>query len=194
MSGRLLLEIALRISGLWFLFTAITTLTATLSVLSVSGWTDYLWGAVASVVAQFLLGGALVFCAPAVARWFYPAAAESEGSPVSVGPGDVYRTACFVLGVYLLVSTARPAGRLLEAGLSGEALSRSIADAMTLIVYAASGVLLVFGARPIAELLSNLRYDPDTIPKQQISLAVLLVFVVLVAVVVGVFRMIALTP
>jgi hypothetical protein len=195
MSARLLLEVALRIMGLWFFLTSMTTLVATVSVLwSIAGSTAYLWGAVATFIAQFVLGGMLVFGAPAVARWFYPAREESEGLRLAVGPGDVYRTACFVLGAYLLVATAHPLGRLLSAGWSGEAAGRLVADFVTFTVYACGGVLLVFGSRPIAQMLSNLRYDPDTIPKQQLSLAALLLFIVLVAVVLGVFRMISLGP
>ena len=59
---------------------------------------------------------------------------------------------------------------------------------MTTVVYVATGVLLVFGSQRISELLLNLRYDPDTIPKQQLSIAMLLILVVLFAVILGVIR------
>ena len=181
--------------GLWFFFTSITTLTATVSVFfSVPGPAGYIWGATATVITQFFLGGTLIFWAPAMAAWFYPPVAESEESQIVVGPGDIYRTACFVLGAYLLVATAHPAVRLLGGGLSGDTSGRLAADAVIFIVYASSGLLLVFGSHRISEMLSNLRYDPDTIPKQQISLAMLLIFIALVAVILGVFRRISLGP
>jgi hypothetical protein len=36
--------------------------------------------------------------------------------------------------------------------------------------------------------MSNLRYDPDTIPKQQVSLALLLLAILAFAVILGVIR------
>jgi len=197
MSPRLVLEIALRVMGLWFFFTGISTLTTTVSVLlwTPSGSMRSIWlYFVATVVVQFLLGGVLVFCAPAIAAWFYPAGNESD-SPRAVGPGDLYRAACFVLGAYLLVAASQPAGRLLDAVNSSGAFGPSAAgDAVTLIVHVAAGLLLVFGSRRIADLLANLRYDPSTIPNQQLSLAMLLILIVLVAVALGVFRMISVGP
>lgn len=190
MSARVLFEIALRVLGLWFFFTSIVTLTAIVTVsFSGLGPTGYLWGPAATAAAQFIIGGLLVFFAPAMSAWFYPAIAESEAQRAAIGPGDIYRAACFVLGAYLLVSAARPAALLLDTVLSGERLGRAPAEAMILVVYAGSGLLLVFGSRPIAELLSNLRYDPDTIPKQQFSLALLLTVIVVVAIALGTFRM-----
>jgi hypothetical protein len=196
MSARLLVEIALRVMGLWFFFTAIGSLTTTVSViLSVPSGTFYIWGLIATIVVQLLIGGVLVFCAPAMAAWFYPTVDEMEPTQRAIGPGDVYRTASFVLGVYLLVAASHPAGRLLVAGRSGTTLGPSAAaDAVTLVVHVASGLVLVFGSRRIAELLANLRYDPDTIPKQQLSLAMVLIFIVLVAVALGVFRIISVGP
>ena len=190
MTARLLFEIALRVLGLWFFFTSIVTLTTIVTVsFSIPGPTGYLRGAAATNVAQFVIGILLVYFAPAMSAWFYPSVAQSEAPRVAVGPGDIYRAACFVLGAYLLVSASRPAALLLDAVLSGESLGRAAAEVMTLVVYAGSGLLLVFGSRPIAEMLSNLRYDPDTIPKQQFSLALLLTVIVVVAIALGAFRM-----
>ncbi len=191
MSATRILEIALRVMGLWFFFHSIIALTTFSFYLSVPAATDYIWGAVATVIVQFLLSGILIFGAPAIAAWFYPPVGESEGVRVVVGPGDIYRTACFILGAYLLVAAAHPAGRLLIVGLGRNAFSQQAADAVTFIVYVSSGLLLVFGSRRIAEVLSKLRYNPDTIPQQQFSLAMLLILIVVVSVVLGVFRMLS---
>ena len=45
-----------------------------------------------------------------------------------------------------------------------------------------------FGSRRIGQLFANLRYDPDTIPKQQVSLAFLLLLVLAVSLILGVIR------
>jgi hypothetical protein len=146
-----------------------------------------------TIITRMLLGGALVYGAPAVAGRFYPRDSLNEESRLAVGPGDIYRTACFVLGAYLLVSTARPAGLLVSNAVSGSWQPNQLAaEAVTAVVYMFSGLLLVFGSHRIAEMLSSLRYDPDTVPRQQISLAMLLIVLVLIAVVLGVARRLSL--
>ena len=62
------------------------------------------------------------------------------------------------------------------------------ADAITAAVYLATGLVLVFGSQRIGQFMSNLRYDPDTIPKQQVSLALLLLAILAFAVILGVIR------
>ena len=182
MSFRILLEIVLRIMGFWLLLTAIPDLTTTSSFFLTALWgpqpnlPNFVLGSVAGIVARLVVGAVLVFWSPAIAARFYPEDSESPELEVAIGPGDVYRTACFVLGAYLLVSIAPPVGRLLSAAFRGTPLSGSMAgslagDLVTAVVYASVGLLLVFGSRRIADMLANLRYDPDTIPRQQLSLA-----------------------
>ena len=157
------------------------------------GPTEYVVLTILSVLVRMLIGGALAFGAPAVAARFYPIDSQGEDSRLSVGPGDIYRTACFVLGAYLLVATAQPAGLLLaDAVRGGWRQTNLIANAITATVYFFSGSLLVFGSRRIAELLTNLQYDPDTIPSQRISLAMLLTFLVLIAAILVVTRQLSL--
>ena len=63
-----------------------------------------------------------------------------------------------------------------------------VAEQIAMIGYVSVGGLLVFGSQRIAEVLTGLRYDPDTIPKQQISIAALIIALVVIAVVLGVVR------
>ncbi|MEZ6071365.1 MAG: hypothetical protein R3C10_14110 [Pirellulales bacterium] len=140
-----------------------------------------------SVMLYFLTGDALVTFAPAIASWFYPQLPSTEDVPARVGPGDVYHTGCFLLGVYLMVCAAVPAGRIVNAALRGAPFTMA-GDTLTLIVYLANGVLLVFGAQRVSNFLTNLRYDPDTVPQQRITLAVLLVVMLLFALLLGAVR------
>jgi hypothetical protein len=204
MSARILFEVALRVLGVWLFFSAVSSLTSLVSfyLTNVPGLSpgmlsynmmSYFVTSTASFFMELLMSGALIFAAPRIAARFYPRKAEDQELRVAVGPGDVYRTACFVLGAYFLVRTAEPAGRLVGAGLSGRVFFQAsqLADALTAMVYVASGILLVFGSRKISQLLSNLRYDPDTIPAQRFSLAVLMILLFLCAIVLGVIRFMA---
>ena len=202
MSARLLFEVALRVLGVWFLFYSVNTLTMALASylhLRASPMASQseviLVATVVSPAIQVVVGAALVFFAPAVAAWFYPRAVEDEEErSIRVGPGDVYRTACFVLGAYLLVQAAEPAGRLVIAAIRGLQPWMQADLAITtvrLFAFASGGVLLVFGSRRISELMLNLRYDPDTIPKQQVSIAMLLVLIVVFGIILAVVRLMA---
>ncbi len=198
MSTRLLLEMAIRVLGLWFVFTGISSLASNFVLLTVlsssvplapAQW--LIWTAV-PVVVQGVLGAALIWWAPWIASRFYPAGPEESPLHFNVGPGDVYRVACFVAGVCFLVHTAEPASRLvaslMQSGPSKRLSPQEVADSMATMVYAVAGVILVFGSRRIGELLSNLRYDPNTVPQQQFSLAILLVLVLLFALILGTIR------
>jgi hypothetical protein len=199
MSARLLLEIALRVFGIWFAFHSVNSLMSAASVYLNSQLAaqipdlPYLVAALfATFIVQILLGCALICWAPNIAVRFYPPGSESEELRISVGPGDVYRTACFVLGAYLLVQAAESAGQFVIRGLQdGGTRDQLVRSALSAAVSFASGLLLVFGSRKIADLVSNLRYDPETIPDQKVSIAMLLVVLALVAVVLGVLRLIA---
>ncbi len=195
-SARLLLETAIRVLGLWFVFTAISSLAAE-AYLWLPGppgpvAPDLMIASVIPGVVRGLLGVMLTWWAPSAAAWFYPADSKDAQIHLNVGPGDIYRVACFVLGAYLLVRTAEPASRLVVLLIQETPRTwrsgRAVAHAVVALVYMAAGVLLVFGSRRIGELLSHLRYDPDTIPQQQISLAMLLSLILLLGLILGVIR------
>lgn len=199
MSARQIVEVALRLLGLWFVFTAISTFSAggALYMLdSIS--TDpqalkYLITTFSIFGVQTVLGIATIYWAPAVARLSYPESVDSQNAEWRVGPGDIYRTACFVLGAYFLVQAAN-SGTLLaissvRAPAAGNLLPGGwLRETAQLAVYAISGLLLVFGSQSISDVLVNLRYDPDSIPKQQFSLTVLLVAIVFAAIIMGLIR------
>ena len=204
MSARLLLEVALRVLGLWFAFHSIITLAERIPIYLGAVWgslipntTSYLVTTGVTFVVQFALGAALIYWAPGIAAKFYPPDAENEEPRIGVGPGDVYRTACFVLGVYLLVQIVQPASRLAIAGFqrpySNWQPSQMAVDAVTTIVYTVVGMFLLFGSNKIGEWFSSLRYDsnrndPNTIPKPQFTIAAILILVVLFAVCLEVIR------
>ncbi len=204
MSARLLLEVALRVLGLWFALHSVITLAAIAPIYLSTVWdssipnmTAYLVTTGVTSIVRFALGAALICWAPGIAARFYPPDAESEEPRIRVGPGDVYRTACFVLGVYLLVQIVQPASRLVIAGFQRPYAdwqpSRLAGDAMTTIVYTVVGMFLVFGSNKIGEWFSNLRYDPNrndpnTIPKPQFTIAAILILVVIFAVCFAVIR------
>ncbi len=198
MSARLLLEISLRVLGLWLVF-KIVALAMVVPLFMSNIWSSvgsdstlYILFYILPTALQVVLGAALTYCAPRIAAVFYPPHAETERLQINVGPGDVYRTASFVLGAYLLVHAVQPACRLVVAGFrgipGGWQESQLVVDAVTMIVNTAAGTLLVFGSNWIGKFLSNLRYDPDTIPKQQISIAAMLVLILLFALCLGVIR------
>jgi len=144
--------------------------------------TNYLIALGVNFAVQLAIGLGSIRYAPVVAARFYPAEADDEESPARVRPGDLYHTACFVLGVFLLVSAAGPAGRFMIAGMQGGwGQSQMASNAFTTLVYTAAGILLIFGSRRIGEMMSSLRYDPESIPKQQISVANLLLLFVFAA-------------
>lgn len=198
MSARLLLEVTLRVLGLWSLYTAIGNVATYVSFLwdsTTPGLSQWLAPIVVGFVVQCILGITLIWWAPWIAARFYPAAANEAVVHLNVGAGDVYRVACFVLGVYLLVGTAQPASRFVAAAMAGpSSWSRPqiISDAVATLVYAAAGIVLVFRSEGIGRFLSSLRYDPDRIPKPQFTLLMLLLLMLFVGVVLAVIRM--LTP
>ena len=196
MSARILFEVALRVLGVWLFFSAISGLMSLVSFYLTSGTlpgaTSYVVASAVSIFVQSLMSGALILGAPRLAERFYPRKAEEQELRIAVGPGDVYRTACFVLGAYFLVRTAEPAGRLVGADFSDIVWQpRQLADALTAMVYAASGLLLVLGSRKISEMLSRLGYDPDTIPAERFSIVILLSLLVLFAILLGAIRFMA---
>lgn len=197
MPARLLFEIAIRVLGLW---------SAVVAASSLAGVVCYLYpgmsgslgpGSIPDVIiaygvpicVQGLLGIMLIWRGPWLAARFYPANSGDAQIQLNVGSGDVHRIACCVLGIYFLVHAAEPGSRFVVDLIQKTWPSdTTVINGVVAAAYTAAGVLLVFGARHLGQLLSNLRYDPDTIPRQQISLAVLLGMILAVGVILGAIR------
>lgn len=198
MSARQLFEVALRILGVWFVLSSITTMTMTASLylsggLAGTGVNTARWVFASGVnfLIEFVIGLGLILYAPVVTGFCYRKQDDAEESEIRIGPGDIYHVACFVLGAFVFVKAAEPAGRMVNAGFQGSNYGMA-GDAFTMIAYMSAGLLLVFGARRIGEGLSRMKYDPDSIVDQQISVRILLVLTALVAVALGVARWLAL--
>lgn len=203
MSARILLEVMLRILGLWYLFTSLNNLTTTVSFYMSGGWapasaemTSFVIAQGVSIAVQVAIGLGLILCAPNVAARFYREEADAGESQVRVGPGDLYHTACFVLGAYVLINTAAPLGRFVIAGFRGEPFSwwqdRIAADVLTIVVHTAAGILKIFGSRRISELLLSLRHDPESIPKQRLGVSILLTLIIFSGLLIGAIRWLSL--
>ena len=202
MTARVLFEVALRILGLWILYTAITAMTSMTSwyfAIEPTGAIDvttYLVLTGFFVAVHLALGVTLIGWALGIAARFYPpdsllSDATNSEPQRRVGPGDIYHTACFVLGVCLLVPGIQSASEFATGAVSIGWQTNQLAHlAVSAVVYTTSGLLLIFGSRRIANLMSSLQYDPDSIPRQQFSIKMLLIITVAVAVILGVIRMI----
>jgi hypothetical protein len=192
MSARLLLEVALRLLGFWFLFDSIVnTVTSAAWYMAaagaVGGFEAYYLSRLGAYLAVTLpLSLVLIRWAPNIAIRFYPVDLQISEPQARIGPGDLYHTACFALGAYLLVRGIEFTGQLAIAAVTSRGeLSNMAVGAM---IYTLSGLLLIFGAREIGQFFTNLRYDPDSIPQQQFSLKLLLIITVAVAVILVVIR------
>lgn len=200
MSARILLEVTLRILGLWYLFTSLNNLTTTVSFYMSGGWdssagdqmTNYAIAQGVSIAVQIAIGLGLIFGAPSVAARLYREETDAGESPVRVGPGDIYHTACFVLGAYVLINTAAPVGRLVSARFRGLEQGWLANDFFTVIVHTTAGLLLIFGSRRISELLLSLRHDPESVPKQRLGVSNLLTLIVFLGLLIGTIRWLAL--
>lgn len=199
MSARILLEVTLRILGLWYLFTSLNTLTTTVSFYVSGGWgsagaemTSFAIAQGVSIAVQVAIGLGLILGAPSVAARFYREEADAGESQVRVGPGDIYHTACFVLGAFVLINTAAPLGRLVIARFRGIAQGWLANDLFTVVVHTTAGILLIFGSRRISELLLSLRHDPESVPKQRLSVSNLLTLIVFLGLLIGTIRWLAL--
>lgn len=199
MSARILLEVTLRILGLWYLFTSLNTLTTTVSFYVSGGWgsagaemTSFAIAQGVSIAVQVAIGLGLILGAPSVAARFYREEADAGESQVRVGPGDIYHTACFVLGAFVLINTAAPLGRLVIARFRGIAQGWLANDLFTVVVHTTAGILLIFGSRRISELLLSLRHDPESIPKQRLGVSNLLTLIVFLGLLIGTIRWLAL--
>lgn len=198
MTARLLLEVALRIMGCWFLLTSVLRLDWVLYAL-LSGTSDipnqstsyYFISSSITLVLQVLLGFGLIYFAPLLAIRFYREEVDIGTTQSRIGPGDLYHIACFGLGIHFLISAAEPLGRLVSAGMEGFSADRLVGVAFTAVVYVAASLILTFGSQRIGKMLTGLRYDPDAIPKQQLSVSFLLGVMVFFAVLLGVLKFIS---
>lgn len=185
--------------GVWFFFSAIHDLSTTATIhlsgfmAGSTGFSTWLFASGVSIGFRVALGVGLILCAPFLSTRFYAEQVEPSESPSRVfGPGDIYRVACFVLGAFFFVSAAEPAGRVINAGFQYQQFSMNgsvmAGDVFTMIVYLSAGVFLTFGSQRIGEMLSSMRYDPESIPNQQYSVKLLMILTGLVAVLLGVLR------
>lgn len=200
MSPRTLFEIALRIVGLVFALLAVTTFIPNIAFLlfpsiQIPNRAENLTVAVTVFGLQFAASLAFFFTAPALAARLYPdTATVEEPNRAAIGRGDLYRVASFALGIYVLVQATAPFGRLITAGLRVAPKPVNLAgDVFNAFVLSAAGVLLIFGAQPIATFFANLRYTPETIPNQQFSLRLLFALIVLFGAALGLARWIYVT-
>ncbi len=192
--------VALRVMGLWFIFGGICLIPMAVSTFfwgpqgSMTAG-QHLWLSLSGMipVAVRIVVGVLVvaFSGWIVSKFYPPPAADSgEIRFGKVGAGDLFRIACFVLGIYAMLqavpSAVRLADELMAAG--PHTGGRVIQDAVHTGIYLVSGLILVFGAKGIARWMASLRYDADTVPKQQVSLLFLMGIVLLIAIVLGLMR------
>lgn len=192
--------VALRVVGLWFIFEGICLIPMAVSTFfwgpqgSMTVW-QHLWASLSGMIPVAVRGvvGILVvvFSGWIVSRFYSPPAADSgEIRFGKVGVGDLFRIACFVLGIYAMLQAVPSAVRLVDELMASgpHTGGRVIQDAVNAGVYLVSGLVLVFGAKGIAQWMASLRYDADTVPKQQISLLLLMGVVLLIAIVLGLMR------
>ena len=197
MTPRDLVEVALRVMGIWFVAVAIVSLAMTISYVlsdtwgSVLGQPGWLLGSLVMVVAQFAVGAVLMYRAPSIAAWFYRNDSASAATPVHILPGDAYHIACFVLGMYLVVRSIAEMFQGVTHLIQGGATSAYGPEVLSAAVQLLVGLALVFGAERIGRLMASLKYDPESVPRQRLSVATLLILVAAVAVVLGVIHAIS---
>lgn len=198
--ARDLFLVGLRVMGLWFIFDGICFIPVAIAQLpllvsgSFSGRQQvaFALSATLPVTARLVVGIVIVVFSARIASRFYPPTPEDAGEIRlgRVGAGDLFRIVSFALGVYALLQAVSPAIRLVDRLMTNipHAWRSVIPEVVQTGVFVASGLLLVFGARPIAQLMTNLRYDPDSLPSQRISLWLFLALIALVAVILGLMR------
>ncbi len=147
---------------------------------------------VGAAVALFLL-------APRVGRLISRSqdAASTSIDVTRIGAGQAYHIATFVTGVILVTTAIRPAAQGVAGLLTTSAAIRwaggvggayGLVNMVEAVTRAAFGVFLMFGAKQIAFWMASLRYDPDNVPNQRISLRLLLVLATVIAVVLILMR------
>jgi len=201
MPARGLMIVALRILGIWLLVSSIAEglLTAafwTTSSSSLPGqavWSQWLALALALLVKPVLAIG-LIYWARLFSYRFYPKE-EEESTELTfgkIGSGDLYRIACFILGVYVVVQAlpylVRITVSLFEKSMTWNATR--IGEAVLLIcAYGALSLFLILGSRGVARFMNSLRHDPDEIPNPQFTVRLLLAGILFMAVIFSLLRL-----
>ena len=211
MNARELFVVLLRVVGLFFLLWAIEGLPVAVGQAVVflqqraflqqsAGGPQAAWYMVWMVsyattpIVRAIVGFVLLVSAPRIGSWFYPHRSEETEPPnaASVGAGDVYRVASFLLGAYMLVLAVPPAARvatvLMGDSRTGPGGYGFLPDLVQACVFSVCAVGFMFGASGIAQLLERLRYDPEKVPPRQFSLRLLLLILVGVALILGLIR------
>jgi hypothetical protein len=122
--------------------------------------------------------GPLLICfAPRISAWFYTPRSDIDSNAIRVGPRDVYRIACFVLGVYLLVQTAAPVSRIALAAIQDPRSvwmqGQLVNDALVVAVNTSAGLFLIFGSMPISKFLSNTT-DAVGVPPHRLTIIMMI--------------------
>ncbi len=196
MSARLILEVALRVLGFWFLLYSVDNLVNTVAVhIAFQGKPP---GVGLPVSAHLLMltvhvgvGPLLIYLAPTISAWFYAPRCDNDSNVIHVGPRDVYRIACFVLGAYLLVQTAAPASRIALTAIRDPRFvwtkGQLVSDALVLAVNTSAGLFLVFGSMPISKYLSN-STDAVGIPPHRLTLGMMIAMLAVFAIILALLR------
>jgi hypothetical protein len=71
---------------------------------------------------------------------------------------------------------------------TGLAADRAARAFVTFVIYVGGGLSLMFGGQKIGEWMAAIKYDPESVPKQQFSIRLLLVVTVMIALVLGIVR------
>jgi len=180
-------------SSIWLIMIAIQT--GLVAVGSPNSQEVALIVALIFVVVYAALAVALFLSAPRVAR--VVCIGQTNASTVidvtRIRAGQAYHIATFVTGIIMLGTAIQPAltgvSNLLSIrGLSNFGAAYGAINLVTAALRAVVGVFLVFGSKQIAIWLASLRYDPDHVPNQRISLRVLLVLATVIAVVLILMR------
>ncbi len=176
MTARDIFILALRVFGFWALLRVVGGLSYALAMTSQfvglsSGnfWPPF--GLIDMLVTAWLptaiqcIAACICFrYATNIASLFYgPAECAEETPPViSVTESGMYRVAAQLLGVYALLAAIPPLSRSIARFAAGVPTPFELAAPVEACLYLASAVLLICGARSIAQWLGKIRYDPET--------------------------------
>lgn len=208
MHARNLMIVALQVLGVAFVVAILHELVLVIPWI-VQGWLSGLpaatnwWSAIDVVLVLLVRVGfcmAMIVLARPIAYWFYPANPQGEADQSgeltfgNVGAGDLYRIACFAMGIYVLVAAVSAAAGVLVQTMRGSPFWDTIAiqsGIVQLAVLIPLSACLIFGSRGVAQALSRLSYDPDAVPNPQFALRTILILTAAVAVLLAVLRFLA---
>ena len=204
-SARNLLTVALQVFGFWLVCTSVILLPKIAGYLmyafqsagrSGTDPVEVLVMMILQLGAPLVVGIGVIVLAGRISRRFYPAS-DRTTDPIAfghVGAGDLYHIASFVMGVYMLIQAVAPGVRSLAGSMGGGPFSmepwgqRGFHDMITAAIYGMSGLILIFGARGIAQAMVSVPRDSDELPLPQFSIRSLLILAAAFAVVLGVLR------